>query len=59
MITCKSGNTVYFSIDMEDLLYAEQVTPDTILLNFFDRTGLVEVRVRSENCLSIIKELTA
>ena len=56
----EEGSAAHFAVPPCDLAFAEQVSHDTILLNFFhngDADSLVQVSVTSENCSSILGEI--
>lgn len=50
----------HFEVPLRDLVFAEQVSHDTLLLNFFhggDADSLVQVFVTSGNCASMFGEI--
>ena len=50
----------HFEVPLRDLVFAEQVSHDTMLLNFFhggDANSLVQVSVTSGSCASIFGEI--
>ena len=54
------GAASHFGVPLRDLLLAEQVSHDTVLLNFFhggDADSLVQVSVTSGSCASIFGEI--
>ena len=58
--TGDGGSTDHFSVPLRDLVFAEQISHDTILLNFFhngDANSLVQVSVTSGNCASMFGEI--
>ena len=60
LCTGAGGSTSHFAVPLRDLIFAEQVSHDTILLNFFhgsDADSLVQVSVTSENCASVFGEI--
>ena len=55
LCTANGGQTSHFAVPPYDLVFAEQVSHDTVLLNFFhdgDADSLVQVSTTSENCAS-------
>ncbi|MCE2498842.1 MAG: hypothetical protein J4F28_07665 [Nitrosopumilaceae archaeon] len=62
MCTGNGGSTSHFVVPLRDLVFAEQVSHDTVLLNFFhggDSNSLVQVFVTSKNCASMLGEITS
>ncbi|MDE0265455.1 MAG: hypothetical protein OXK17_00275 [Thaumarchaeota archaeon] len=60
LCTASGGPTNYFAVPLRDLAFAEQVSHDTVLLNFFhgsDTDSLVQVSMTSENCASMMDEI--
>ncbi len=60
LCTANGGQTTHFAVPPRDLAFAEQVSHDTILLNFFyggDADSLVQVSMTSDNCASILGEI--
>ena len=58
--TGDGGSTNHFAVPLRDLVFAEQTSHNTILLNFFhggDANSLVQVSVTSKNCVSILGEI--
>ena len=58
--TGDGGSASHFAVPLRDLVFAEQVSHDTLLLNFFhggDADLLVQVSVTSRNCASILGEI--
>ena len=58
--TGDGGSASHFAVPLRDLVFAEQVSHDTLLLNFFhgsDADSLVQVSVNSRNCASIFGEI--
>ena len=58
--TVNGGQTNHFAVPVHDLVFAEQVSHDTLLLNFFhdsDTDSLVQVFMTSRNCSSILDEI--
>ncbi len=54
------GAASHFEVTLRDLLLAEQVSHDTVLLNFFhngDADSLVQVSLTSESCASMFGEI--
>ena len=58
-ITCVSGSKKYFEIPRDRLVWADQTSRDTILLNFMDAEDgrLVQVSVTSDSCMSVMAEI--
>ena len=62
LCTGNGGSTSHFAVPLRDLVFAEQVSHDTVLLNFFHGGGadsLVQVFVTSKNCASMLGEITS
>ncbi|MDE0091130.1 MAG: hypothetical protein OXP12_07235 [Thaumarchaeota archaeon] len=62
LCTVNGGPASHFAVPLRDLVFAEQVSHDTVLLNFFhasDMGSLVQVFVTSENCASMLGEIMA
>ncbi len=62
LCTGNGGSTNHFAVPLRDLIFAEQVSHDTVLLNFFhggDADSPVQVFVTSKNCASIFGEITS
>ena len=60
LCTVNGGPTNHFAVRLRDLVFAEQVSHDTVLLNFFHNGGadsLVQVFLTSENCASMLGEI--
>ena len=60
LCTVNGGPTSHFVVRLRDLIFVEQVSHDTILLNFFhdsNMDSLVQVFVTSENCASMLGEI--
>ncbi|MDE0089795.1 MAG: hypothetical protein OXP12_00300 [Thaumarchaeota archaeon] len=60
LCTASGGPTNHFVVPLRDLVFAEQVSHDTVLLNFFHNGGadsLVQVSMTSGNCASILGEI--
>ncbi len=60
LCTGDGGSTSHFAVPLRDLVFAEHVSHDTILLNFFhggDADSLVQVSVTSKNCASMFGEI--
>lgn len=60
LCTASGGQTNHFAVPLRDLVFAEQVSHDTVLLNFFhdsDVDSLVQVSVTSGNCSSMLGEI--
>ena len=59
LCTINGGPTSYFAVPLRDLVFAEQVSHDTALLNFFrsDTSSLAQVFVTSDNCSAIMGEI--
>lgn len=54
------GAANHFEVPLRDLIFAEQVSHDTVLLNFFhngDADSLVQVSMTSDNCASMFGEI--
>ncbi len=54
------GAANHFEVPLRDLIFAEQVSHDTVLLNFFhngDADSLVQVSMTSDNCTSMFGEI--
>lgn len=50
------GAASHFEVPLRDLVFAEQVSHDTVLLNFFhngDADSMVQVSRTSDNCASV------
>ncbi len=62
LCTAGGGPTSHFAVPLRDLVFAEQVSHNTILLNFFhngDADSLVQVSVTSGNCSAMMGEITS
>ena len=62
LCTGNGGSTSHFVVPLRDLVFAEQVSHDTVLLNFFhdgDADSMVQVFVTSKNCASMLGEITS
>ena len=60
LCTVNGGPTNHFVAPLRDLVFVEQVSHDTVLLNFFhngDADSLVQVFMTSGNCASILGEI--
>ena len=60
LCTASGGPTSHFAVRLRDLIFAEQVAHDTVLLNFFHDGGTdppVQVSMTSENCASMMGEI--
>ena len=60
LCTGDGGSASHFAVPLRDLVFAEQTSHDTILLNFFHGGGadsLVQVSVTSGSCASILGEI--
>ena len=60
LCTASGDPTSHFAVPLRDLIFAEQVSHDIVLLNFFhggDADSLVQVSVTSENCASMMSEI--
>ena len=60
LCTVNGGPANHFAVPLRDLVFAEQVSHDTVLLNFFhddDADSLVQISMTSENCASILGEI--
>ena len=60
LCTGNGGSTSHFAVPLRDLIFAEQVSHDAVLLNFFhggDADSRVQILVTSENCASIFGEI--
>jgi len=60
LCTGNGGSTGHFVMPLRDLIFAEQVSHDTVLLNFFydgNADSLVQVFLTSKNCASIFGEI--
>ena len=60
LCTASGGQTSHFAVPARDLVFAEQVSHDTVLLNFFhdgDADSLVQVFMTSGNCASMLGEI--
>ncbi len=58
--TGDGGSASHFLVPLRDLVFAEQISHDTVLLNFFhggDANSLVQVSVTSGNCASMFGEI--
>ena len=60
LCTVNGGPTNHFAVPLRDLIFVEQISHDTVLLNFFhdsDTDSLVQVFMTSGNCASILGEI--
>ena len=62
LCTANGGQTSHFEVPARDLVFAEQVSHDTVLLNFFhgsDTISLAQVFMTSGNCSAMMSEITS
>ncbi|MDE0091069.1 MAG: hypothetical protein OXP12_06915 [Thaumarchaeota archaeon] len=60
LCTANGGQTSHFAVPLRDLVFAEQVSHDTVLLNFFhdgDADSLAQVFMTSGNCSAMMGEI--
>jgi len=60
LCTVNGGPASHFAVPLRDLVFAEQVSHDTVPLNFFhgsDANSLAQVFMTSENCASMLGEI--
>ena len=60
LCTGGGGSATHFAVPLRDLVFAEQVSHDTLLLNFFhgeNTDSLVQVFVTSGSCASMFGEI--
>lgn len=56
-IVCSSGDIVHFAARRDDLRLVDHIRYDIVLLNFFQDGSLVQVLLRSQNCLAVAEAL--
>ena len=62
LCTVNGGPASHFAVPLRDLIFAEQVSHDTVLINFFHGGGagsLAQVSVTSGNCAALLDEIMA
>lgn len=60
LCTGSGGAASHFAVPLRDLIFAEQVSPDTVLLNFFhggDANSPVQVSVTCGSCAPMLGEI--